>query len=63
MFTIEELNIMGAAVQQLDIKGSDAIAVAQVLSKINTVATQLDKEEKEKQKQKEELLEKNSKNK
>ena len=54
MFDRDELLVLNSALSKLDIKGSDAMYIASLMSKINEKINQIDEEvlEKERKKQK-----------
>ena len=58
MFNIQELTVIAQAINSLDIKGSDAIYIAQLLSKIQTTGDKLNKEAEKKEKGKQEIINK-----
>tara|TARA_B110000977_G_C11055659_1_gene483969 strand:+ start:2000 stop:2185 length:186 start_codon:yes stop_codon:yes gene_type:complete len=61
MFTIQELTVIAQAVNALEIKGSDAVYIAQLLNKISTIGSELNKKAEEKERSKQELIEKTKK--
>lgn len=58
MFNIQELTVIGQAINLLDIKGSDAIYIAQLLNKIQTIGDKLNKEAEKKENGKQEIINK-----
>tara|TARA_Y100000385_G_C12789610_1_gene507048 strand:+ start:470 stop:652 length:183 start_codon:yes stop_codon:yes gene_type:complete len=58
MFNIQELTVIGQAINSLDIKGSDAIYIAQLLNKIQTIGDKLNKEAEKKENGKQEIISK-----
>lgn len=63
MFTIQDLTVILQAIQSMDIKGSDAIYISQLMSKIDKMGTELNEKEDKKQQQAKEIIEKSSKTK
>jgi hypothetical protein len=58
MFNIPELTVIAQAIKSLDIKGSDATYISQLLTKIQTIGDKLNKEAEEKEKGKQEIINK-----
>ena len=56
MFNIQELTVIAQAINSLDIKGSDAVYIAQLLNKIKTTGEKLNKEAEKKEKGKQEII-------
>ena len=56
MFTREELTVLVQSLSALDIKGSDAIYIATLMSKINQNINEIDEAAEAKEKAKQELL-------
>tara|TARA_R110000796_G_scaffold205143_1_gene321159 strand:+ start:391 stop:573 length:183 start_codon:yes stop_codon:yes gene_type:complete len=56
MFNIQELTVIAQAINSLDIKGSDAVYIAQLLNKIQTTGDKLNKEAEKKEKGKQEII-------
>ena len=56
MFTREELTVLVQSLSALDIKGSDAMYIATLMSKINQNINEIDEAAEAKEKAKQELL-------
>lgn len=63
MFTIQDLTVILQAIQSMDIKGSDAIYISQLMAKIDKMGNELNEKEEKKQQQAKEIIEKSSKTK